>query len=117
MLNVTVPLYSLEKLREMASDDDIFIEKMIQMFLEQAPAMAAAVAEAYSQMDFAKVKSVAHKLKPSLDFMGIYDLLEDVKEIEQLALAGEPGDRLKTLINKLNAVMDEACDQLREELN
>ena len=116
MLNNTIALYNLDKLREMCGDDEAFIVKMVTMFLEQGPTMTTGIREAYAAGNLARVKEVAHKLKPSLDFMGIYDMMPVIKEIEVLAVANEAGDHLEGLINELHEVTALACNQLSAEV-
>ncbi len=108
-------LYDLSKLREISKGNSAFVEKMIKLFSDQAPSSVKEIREAYGQKDLEKVKAVAHRLKPSIDNMGIHSLTKEIRQIETLALSGDQEQELPGLIEQLETVLVEVVGKLREE--
>lgn len=107
-------LFDLGKLREIGKGNQAFIDKMIRLFSEQAPLSVQEIKEAYGQKDLEKVKAVAHRLKPSIDNMGIHSLTKEIRQIETLALSGDQEQELPGLIEQLETVLVEVVGKLRE---
>jgi HPt (histidine-containing phosphotransfer) domain-containing protein len=85
---------------------------MIDLFIQQTPAAVKEIVEAYEAGDFAKVKAVAHKMKPSIDNMEISSLVSDIRQIEALALQGKRSEELGILISKLDEVIEKVVADL-----
>lgn len=107
-------LFDLGKLREIGKGNQAFIDKMIKLFSEQAPLSVQEIKEAYDQKDLEKVKAVAHRLKPSIDNMGIHSLTKEIRQIETLALSGDQEQELPGLIEQLETVLVEVVGRLQE---
>lgn len=78
----TTPLYELVKLERIAQNNKAFILKMVTLFSRQAPADVREIEAAFKKQDYNTVRSVAHRMKPSIDNMGIVSLHELIREIE-----------------------------------
>jgi PAS domain S-box-containing protein len=91
-------LYDLSNLKAIAKGNDSFVIKMVNLFKEQAPATMDEMEEAYTHNDFEKVNKLAHRLKPSIDNMGITALKEVIREIENNAAMYGASEKLSSLI-------------------
>ncbi len=72
----------LSYLRNVCSNDKGFIEEMIKTFLSATPESLEIIKNASSQSNWLKVGNEAHKIKPSITFMGIETMKPLVKQIE-----------------------------------
>jgi PAS domain S-box-containing protein len=106
-------LYDLSKLNEIARGNEAFINKMIKLFIEQIPAATAAIQAAYLAKDFDSIKRTAHRIKPSIDNMGINSLTKVVREIETLALSNANPPRLLQLVQKLDSTLKKVVTALQ----
>ncbi len=106
-------LYSLQKITHIARGDQVFLRKMINLFLEQAPSGVRDIRQAYERKDFAAVAALAHRLKSALDTMAIASLQQDIRKLERMddenAATAEAGD----LIAKLETVIGQVVAQVR----
>lgn len=109
-------LYDLSKLREMAGDDEAFVVRMVRMFLEQTPESLNNINQQYETGDLTQVRKLSHKMKPSIDFMGVESLKNEVRQIEAIADEGDPNNALPELLEKLNRIGLQVCIQLEQEL-
>ncbi len=73
-------LINLSKLEEMGDPD--FLEKMLNLFLVEAGKDITIIKKAIEQSDFDQIRSTAHKMKPSINYICIARLFEEVKAIE-----------------------------------
>lgn len=78
-------LYDLGKLRSMADGDEVFLERMVNLFIKIVPESLEQLQETYAQQNFEQLGAVAHKLKPSILNMGIGGLKRDILLLENRA--------------------------------
>jgi HPt (histidine-containing phosphotransfer) domain-containing protein len=76
------PLYDLKKLENIAQNNRAFVLKMINLFCRQAPGDVTEIEMALRKQDLNTVRSVAHRMKPSIDNMGIESLHTLIREVE-----------------------------------
>mgnify|MGYP000405330450 CR=1 FL=1 len=73
-------LCDLSSLKEMG--DPIFIERMVDLFMEETTKEIILMEEAVLSKNIPKIKSTAHKLKPSVKYVCIDRIYHDVLTIE-----------------------------------
>jgi len=113
----TVPntqvLFSLSKLHEISKGNADFDRKMIQLLLEQFPVATIEINEAYTAHNLAKVKSVAHRIKPMIDNLEISSLTTEIRLIEKLAGEGIRSNELEQYIQKLGNIISQVVVELQ----
>ena len=72
----------LSYLEDIAGGSNEFIIEMIDMFLEQTPGYCLQIKQAIIDKDWKKVSDLAHKVKPTLAFMGSNAAKETMAGIE-----------------------------------
>jgi HPt (histidine-containing phosphotransfer) domain-containing protein len=75
----------LTYLNEIAGGDAEFMIDMIDIFIEQTPLYSEQLIEAVAAKDWKTVGDIAHKIKPTLAFMGVNQAKEQMASIEQKA--------------------------------
>ncbi|MCX6317791.1 MAG: PAS domain S-box protein [Bacteroidetes bacterium] len=108
-------LFSLKKLEEISRGNNEFVKRMISLFVGQVPAATAEIMEAYKEHDMEKVKSIAHRIKPTIDNLEIHSLKNEIREIETLAAKMKPSARLENLIQFLQDVIVKVALELKEQ--
>jgi CheY-like chemotaxis protein len=104
-------LYDLSKLHAIANGNQAFIEKMVNLFLLQGPASVEEIKEAYKNKNIEQVKKVAHRLKPSIDNMGVVLLRDIIRNIEHPDTTNP--EKLSELIQQLETNMNEVVSELK----
>ena len=110
------PLYDLVRLENLAAGNQQFITKMIQMFLDHTPPMLDEMLQAYANGKLSVVKSIAHRIKPSVDTLNIIDTKDDIRAIEKLAHTQIDSQELNELIQKTVSKLKLVCEALKAEL-
>ena len=72
----------LSYLRDVSSGSNEFMIEMIELFLDQTPAYFEQLSQFVNEENWPKVAEIAHKIKPTLAFMGADAAKESMAEIE-----------------------------------
>jgi len=110
------PLFDLKKLEEIAKGNEQFVDKMIRLFISQAKVSLGDIKAAYKAGDYSKIKGIAHRIKPSIDTMGISTLKEEIREIEKNAEVYGSSEQMERLIAKLDSVIKEVIKDLKKHV-
>lgn len=102
-------LYDLSLINTIGKDDPVFTQKIIAIFLETMPESLDSLMAARSEKNYSKLAKITHKMKSSIDSMGIHSLADPIRELE--ATTGE-NDNLDTNIAKINSTLKAVFVQL-----
>jgi len=112
---VDTALYDLSNLETIAQGNTAFVRKMIDLFLDQTPPMLVQMNEAFLQNDLSTVSGLAHKMKPSLDNLGIISLKEVIRIIEKAGKSGISDQQLKDHLDILEVTLGKVFQDLKKE--
>lgn len=112
----------LSYLTEVASGNTEFIVEMIDIFLAQTPGHVKELTAAVEVKEWKRIAELAHKIKPTLAFMGVESAKEVMAEIEKDARGennyegivlkiNQMQDVFKTIFSKLEAKREELLNQ------
>ena len=110
-------LTNLSYLKSISNEDSSFISEMISTFLEATPSSLVSMSKAMKENDLSKVGQLAHKIKPSLTFMGIDSLKDVVLDIETKGKAGTDEDLLGSLVPEFISSVNSAMKELKSKLS
>ncbi len=108
-------LYSLDKLMISSRNDVNYVKKMMQIFIEQTQLAIVNIKEAYHAEDLQTVFKIIHRIKPSIDSMGIEVIKNEVREVEKLSKEGINSEELKNKIFFILTILHEAIEQLEKD--
>ncbi len=108
-------LTNLSFLREM-SDDDAFIKEFVTLFLQNIPVSVTDLEEGLRDKDYEKIRMAAHKMKPSLNYVGLKNTYEVVAKIEKFAKEKSNLEDLPAMIKQVSDECNIACIELESDL-
>lgn len=79
---VTERLMDLDKMRSQSNNDENFMLKMIELFLEDTQEKIASIQRATDNLEMDLLSDIAHKMKPSLHFLADASVVETAARIE-----------------------------------
>ena len=91
----------IEQLNELSRGDDEFIIKILHFFVELANQSIIDLNNSYDKRDLVTIHKVAHKIKPSIDNLGIISLKEKIRKLEVFNTGEESDFELKNLIEEV----------------
>jgi HPt (histidine-containing phosphotransfer) domain-containing protein len=106
-------LYDLNQLNEIAAGNADFVTRMVKMFLDMTPELVGRIETGLQAQDWTEVRSAAHKMKPSVDMMGVTSLHNVVRNIEVNAKTESNLDQIPELYATLSSTLDQVYDQLK----
>ncbi len=107
----------LTYLRDVASGSNEFMVEMIELFLIQTPGYFEQLDQLIGEKNWIKVADIAHKIKPTLAFMGADSARESMAEIEQNARDGKNLDKIAPAFKLLKDMSVELFIKLTEIKN
>ncbi|MXV15746.1 ATP-binding response regulator [Hufsiella ginkgonis] len=107
------PLYNLSKLEKISQGSDVFVDKMVGLFLTQMPQSVAEIRAAYEAGNIKAIAAVAHKIKPAIDSLEIASLRQVVRELETLANTEPASQKIPRLVDTVGDVIGKVSVQLQ----
>lgn len=108
-------LYDLTSLENMARGDQEFIRTMLQIFVGLAHETLEKFDVAFASQDITTLQRAAHKIKPSLDQLGVHSLYDTVRKLEKYDLnAGSQGE-FESLVHEVRRVISHVADHMKNE--
>ncbi|MDX1908960.1 MAG: Hpt domain-containing protein [Bacteroidia bacterium] len=105
-----------EQLRVLSGDDDDFVIEILEMIIEQSPAVLQDMTAQLQRADYPSLGATAHKYKSSVNILGSPVINSLVKDIELTAFNQGNKDQLPDLISQFHQVCDEMLALVRSEL-
>jgi PAS domain S-box-containing protein len=107
---IKAKLYDLSKLESISRGDYTFIKKVLGIFIEHTPSAIQEIKLTASRGDFETMGKIAHRIKPSLDNLGIKTMFQVIRDIENydgaMGDVNALGDKILQLEETVLAVID-----------
>ncbi|RNC84540.1 MAG: Hpt domain-containing protein [Balneola sp.] len=103
----------LSYLEDITGGDAEVIQEMLILFIEDIPQQISEIKEAIQGNNLEEMASHAHKLKPTLQYVGLSEAYEIVKNLEQIGKSGEGKENVKELFQKLERNSEEFMPVLK----
>lgn len=114
--NTHEKLYDLSEIKKMANGNDIFVEKMMRMFIKNNSEALEEIRKNQREKNWHKVGSIAHKIKPAVSVMKL-PIVSDLKTIETLAKKEEDLDLVVLLIDKVERIFNKIFELIQNDLD
>lgn len=109
-------LYDLSMIQSVSGGDEAFIKKMIRLFMQTVPQNVQELTTATSQGNWEQVAKMAHKLKSTIDSMGIRSIHDLIRSIEMQAKNHDQLDTLPEKVKEIETVVSQCIFQLQSEV-
>ncbi|MDX5346508.1 MAG: Hpt domain-containing protein [Hymenobacteraceae bacterium] len=113
----TDKLYDLTLLEKMSRGNQQFMLRMLILFMETVPPSVQQMQESFRLAEWQELSKQAHKLKSTLDTMGIASLKEPIRKIENDAKNMDNPVHLQAELQQLDQVVKKVLTQIDEQIN
>lgn len=103
-------------LEELALGNDDFKAEMIELFLKSTPESIKQMKEAISAANWKTVGGVAHKLKTSFSFVGMENMVQLSREIQDAGLESKNIEEIPRMVEELADYYLKSEVELKKEL-
>ncbi|MHA4844741.1 ATP-binding protein [Flavitalea antarctica] len=108
-------LYDLSMVEAISGGDLDFVKRMVQLFLDTMPDALQDIEVAAGDQRWEALSKMAHKLKSTIDSMGISRLKQLVRTIESNGKTGTDTEQIPALVETLVATMRICMDQIKTD--
>lgn len=114
---ITAPAsyYDLTEIKNISRGNEAFVQKMVKMFAEQMPKHIEELRMKYEEKELDAVGEIAHRIKPTIDNMGINNSKKWIRDVERMAKAGEDNEVLPDLIARVEKEVRLAVKSIKED--
>lgn len=110
-------LYDLSMVQAIAGGDTGFINKMVQIFLDTMPPSVTQLQHELQSQNWDALSKLAHKMKSTIDSMGIASLKEVIRTIEANGKQKNDLDGLPAHVQKVAEVLEQCVQQLKSDFS
>lgn len=112
-----IKLYDLTVVDQMCRGNQEQVLKMVEVFVDQISQSMQGIETAYSENDFLKIKSLAHKMKPLFTYFGTFKLEKEFLLTEELFSKELISQELNSKITSLNLMVKEVISEMKNDFN
>ena len=110
--------FNLDHLYELADGDQGFVREMIEFYLGQVPGVVQEMGTLRESKEWRELGEVAHKAKSSFKFMGMPQLTEDARNLEEICRQPQPDqETIVALVRSIEALTAVSSEELQAELS
>jgi PAS domain S-box-containing protein len=109
-------LYDLSMVQSVSGGDEGFIKKMVALFIETVPQNMDELMKAVQTEQWDQVAKTAHKLKSTVDSMGIKSIKQEIRTVEANAKQKTQVEEIPALVERIGTVIHECIGQLQAEV-
>lgn len=109
--------YDLDYLKEISNNDQAFLEDMVHTFIENTPDALNEMRQFMENKDWQKLGKSAHKFAPSVQFIGVQEIVNDLDVLEEHAMKEKNIDTIPELMNKVENSCNHIIALLKKDFN
>lgn len=110
------PVYDLSKLESISRGDQSFMKKVLGIFVDQTPSAVEEIKFTASSGDYETMGKIAHRIKPSLDNLGIKSMYQIIRDIEKYEENGTDPQGLKLQIEQLETTVNTVVEDIKKKI-
>jgi PAS domain S-box-containing protein len=118
-LTVTVPeipLYDIERLREICKNDDRFMHNMMRIFIKLVDDSVPQLEQMRFLRNYTGIQKLSHKLRPSIDNLSIVSIYDTIRVLEKVDPELMQPEQIVAMMDEVITVVKEVSDQLKSYL-
>lgn len=107
--------YNLSKVYEISENDTAFAHQIVNLFLQEVPVEIKSIKVGIDEKDYMRVYTSAHKIKPSLDLLGMDMAYDENIAIMSWSKAEGKRKEIKETYKSLKERVDLAVKELKKD--
>ncbi|OIQ16241.1 MAG: histidine kinase [Flavobacterium sp. MedPE-SWcel] len=109
--------YNLSKVYALSNNDVDFAKQIAVLFTEEVPAEIVNIKEGLKEKDHMRVYYAAHKIKPTLDLLGMDIAYQDILLIENWTKSEGKKKEIKEVVKSLKDSVSLTLKELKKDFN
>ncbi|SEP83909.1 Hpt domain-containing protein [Flavobacterium urocaniciphilum] len=109
--------YNLSKVYEISENDNDFALQIVSLFLEEVPVEIKSMKDAIELKDYTRAYASAHKIKPTLDLLGMDMAYDDNMLVMTWTKQEGKRKEIKDVFKSLRNRVEEAVVEIKKDFN
>jgi len=109
--------YNLAKVYALSDNDPEFVNQIITLFVTEVPEDVKQIELGIKEKDHKLAYSYAHKIKPSLDLLGMTVAFEEILQIEAWTKAEGKRKEIEHTFESVQSQIDKAVKEIKKDFD
>ena len=106
--------YKLDRVRDMAENDEDFVMALAAAFIEEVPEDAERLRVAVPAKDFHETYQAAHKMKPTIELFAL-DVFDELITVQDWGKYKESGKNVDEELQKVLKAVENATNEIKAD--
>lgn len=116
-METTEKLYELSMIEAIAGGDTEFVTTMLRLFIETMPQSMKELQEYMQTGEWELMGKTAHKMKSTIDSMGIVSLKQDIRTLEMNGKQQLDLESIPQMVKHVITILDQTIAQLKKDFS
>ncbi|MBQ0908155.1 histidine kinase [Flavobacterium sp. F-328] len=109
--------YNLSKVYALSDNDAEFVNEILTLFVTEVPADMVQIKEGIKKKDHKHAYAYAHKIKPTLDLLGMNVAFEEILQIEAWTKTEGKKKDIKETFKSVKNQVNEAIKEIKKDFD
>jgi HPt (histidine-containing phosphotransfer) domain-containing protein len=109
--------YNLAKVYAISDNDSEFVRQIITLFVTEVPDDLLQIKEGIKKKDHKHAYAYAHKIKPTLDLLGLKVAFEEILQVEAWTKAEGEKKEIKETFKSIRDQVSDAIKELKKDFD
>lgn len=109
--------YNLSKVYALSDNDEEFVLQIIGLFVSEVPEDLKQIEIGIKEKDHKQAYAFAHKIKPTLDLLGMTMAFEEILQVEAWTKAEGKRKEIDATFESIQRQVDKAIKEIKKDFN
>ena len=109
--------YNLAKVYAISDNDSEFVNEILTLFVNDVPEDLAQIKEGIKKKDHKHAYAYAHKIKPTLDLLGMNVAFEEILQVEAWTKAEGKRKDIEHTFDSIKTQVKEAIKEIKKDFD
>ncbi len=109
--------YNLSKVYALSDNDPEFVTEILRLFVSEVPEDLIQIKEGIKKKDHKHAYAYAHKIKPTLDLLGLNVVFEKILQIEAWTKSEGKKKDIKETFKSVKSQVKEAIKEIKKDFD
>ncbi|NMH29280.1 Hpt domain-containing protein [Flavobacterium silvaticum] len=109
--------YNLAKVHALSDNDEEFVMQIITLFVSEVPQDMIQIKLGIKAKDHKQAYAYAHKIKPTLDLLGMTQAFEEILEVEAWTKREGKRKEIEEIYESVEDQVEKAIKEIKKDFN
>lgn len=109
--------YNLSKVYALSDNDPEFVNEILKLFVTEIPDDILQIKEGIKKKDYKHAYAFAHKIKPTLDLIGLNVAFEEILQVEAWTKVEGKKKEIKETFKSIKNQVNDAVKEIKKDFD